>query len=86
MAKFFAKAFHEVLLPSLENLATKDELKGLATKDDLKNLATKDEVRHLRADMNGRFDEVEVSLQKLLKSRDIHELRIKNLEVKAFGI
>lgn len=84
LAKYFAKAFREVLLPSLDNLATKDELKRLedkmATKDDLKKLedkmATKDELRYLRTDMNGRFDEMEVVLQKLLKTQDHHDVRI----------
>ena len=36
--KFFADAFHEVVVPLLENMATKDDVKDMATKDDIKDL------------------------------------------------
>ncbi len=36
--KFFADAFHEVVVPLLENMATKDDVKNMATKDDINEL------------------------------------------------
>ena len=52
----FAEAFHDVVMPLLENMATKDDLKNFATKDDLKR-----EIGFVRQDINDLRAEVSTS-------------------------
>ena len=69
----FAKAFHEVVAPLFENMATKDDLKNFATKEDLKReigavreeMATKEDLKRemgfVRQDINDLRTEISTS-------------------------
>lgn len=69
----FSEAFHDVVVPLLENMVTKDDLKNFATKDDLKReigeireeMATKDDLKReigfVRNDINDLRAEISTS-------------------------
>ena len=67
MYEVFAKAFHEIVIPILENKADKKDLENLATKDDIAKIETKLDKHEDRMDRHGQ-------------TLDIHEKRIKGLE------
>ena len=60
----FAKAFHEVVVPLLENMATKDDVKDIK-----ENMATKDDV-----------DRIELKLVKIEDKLDRHDAKLDNHE------
>ena len=67
--KFFADAFHEVVVPLLENMATKDDVKDMANKDDIDKI-------------NSRLVKIDDKLERYGNRPDGHEKRITKLENK----
>jgi len=49
--KFFTDAFHEVVIPVLEDMEER-----MATKEDLKNMATKEDLEKVREEMATKED------------------------------
>lgn len=70
--KLFADAFHEVVVPLLENTATKDDLRGL--KEDMKDV--KERVYRIET----KLDKIDDRLDRQGKTLDGHGKRIKKLE------
>ena len=82
--KLFAEAFHEVVLPLLENMATKDDIRAIR-----ENMATKDDIRAVREEMATKddIDRIELKLVNIDdrldrhgKSLDNYEKRIRKVE------
>lgn len=83
----FAEAFHEVIVPVLEDLATKKDLGGLATKADLAEV--KEDIAEVKQRLNTLDDKVELINRRLITVTDHqadriddHEKRIGKIETR----
>ena len=72
--KLFAEAFHDVVMPLLENVATKDDIAKIraemATKDDLNNAVDR---------LERRIGKIDDRLDRHGKMLDDHEKEIKKV-------
>ncbi|OGY10278.1 MAG: hypothetical protein A3D26_04825 [Candidatus Blackburnbacteria bacterium RIFCSPHIGHO2_02_FULL_44_20] len=75
LAKFFAKAFHEVVVPVIEDLK-----KETATKKDLEEMATKRDLQEFEERVNRRFDKIDDRLDRQGKTQDSQEQKIRRLK------
>lgn len=73
LLKFFSKAFHEVVTPLLENIATKDDLEELRT-----DMATKNDIDRLER----KIVKIDDRLDRCGGKIDSQERRITKVEKK----
>ena len=66
LAKFFAKAFHEVVVPVIEDLK--------------KETATKRDLQEFEERVNRRFDKIDDRLDRQGKTQDSQEQKIRRLK------
>jgi predicted nuclease with TOPRIM domain len=69
------------VIKSLENVATKDDLKQCATKDDLKQCATKNDLKNLEERLDKRIDVVDVRLDGVDKRLERLENNVEEVKV-----
>ena len=69
--KLFAEAFHEVVLPLLENMATKDDIRAVR-----EEMATKDDIDRIEL----KLVNIDDRLDRHGKSLDNYEKRIRKVE------
>jgi len=91
--KFFTDAFHEVVIPVLEDMeermATKEDLKNMATKEDLEKvreeMATKEDIQGLDKrlfSVERKLEKIDDRLERYGERIDNHEKRMGKLETK----
>lgn len=77
----FVEAFHEVIVPVLEGLATKEDLEGLATKEDVKEIIDERMVG-VEEKISDLDDKVEMINRRLITVTDHQAERIDNHETR----